>query len=120
MAIAKHAGGRAASDFGERIDGVGIIARPIPASAPAVEPPAMMAGVRDMVEACRCVPRQKEIAFDITVVSKEVAKSVKVEIIWIAKTVRDRFDAREVRRNAEQRAAFDGSNRRHWSGDMLR
>src|SRR2546422_328771 len=120
MTIAKHAGGRATPNFRERINGICVITRPIPASPPAVESPAMMAGLRDMIKTRRCVPRQKKIAFHIAVVGEEVAKSVEVEIVRISKAVRDGLDPREVGGNPQQCAAFDGSNRRHWRGDMLR
>src|SRR5205807_10165879 len=94
MPVTSDARRRAATDFREHIDRIDIIRGAIPTAPPTVQPPAMMPPICDMINTRRCVPRQKIVALHVAVVSEQVAESVEVEIVRIAKSMGHRLDLR--------------------------
>src|SRR6266513_2858804 len=79
-----------------------------------------MPTVADVIKARWSVPWQKIVALDVAVVSEQVAKSIEVEIIGIAKPMRDRFDLSALGRESDQSACLDIPYRRRRSADKLR
>ena len=100
MAINDDAGGRAAADFVERGYGVGVVAGARPAALVPGHAPAVMPADGNVVQACRCVPRQKERPLGVTVIGKHVTTPVEVKIVRITKAACQRLKYFTVRRKA--------------------
>src|ERR1041385_5712486 len=79
-----------------------------------------MAAGSHVVEPGGCVPGQKKVALDITVVGEDLAKSVEVEIIWITKPVRDGLYLSALGGKSNECSGFDVSNHGGGRSDMLR
>ncbi len=120
MPVTNDAGRRPTPDLLESIDSIDVVRWPVPAPAPAIETPAMMAGVLDLINPRRRVPGQKKVALDIAVVSEDFAESVEVEIVRVAKAMRNRFDLAALDRESKQRPCFNVANGRRRRGHMLR
>src|SRR2546425_5171349 len=120
MPITNDARRGTAPDLSQDIDRICIIGRPIPTSPPAVQSPAMMASVTNVVNPGRCVPWEKVVALHVAVVSEHIAKTVKVKIVRVAKAVRDRLHLAALRRKTDESACFNIANRWRRRGDKLR
>src|SRR5438132_9190432 len=78
-----------------------------------------MAGVTDVINACRCVPGEKEFTFAIAVVREEVAGRVKVKVIGIAEAVGDDFSLPAIGRETQERSALGIAYGRMRQGHVL-
>src|SRR5437016_10195143 len=79
-----------------------------------------MTAVSDVIDACGRVPGQKVVALNVAVVSEQIAESIEVEIVRIAKTMRDRLHFSALRRETDQRPGLDVPDRWPGAGDKLR
>ena len=100
MSINDDAGGRAAADFVERGHGVRVVAGARPAALVPGHAPAVMPADGDVVQACRCVPRQEERPLGVTVIGKYVTTPVEVKIVRIAKAACQCLKYFAIRRKA--------------------
>ena len=112
MPVTCHAGGRAASDMRQHGHGVRVIFRARPTALVAGEPPAVMLALADVIDARRIIPRQEGVAFNVAVVSEDVAGGIEVEAVGIAQTMSNDLAVSVVRGNPQQRPGFRFVNRR--------